>query len=63
MKIKPRKSSSLRSHNVTPRAKSPPINEPLHRSVTKKCKATSHADSQKDSNSSSFFKKEFKVSS
>ena len=51
MKIKPRKSSCSISHNVTPRAKSPPIIEPLHHSVTKMCKA-SHADSQKGCNSS-----------
>ena len=63
MKIKPRKSSSSRSHNVTPpRAKSPPISETLHHSVTKTCKSASHADSQKTSNSSSNSKKRSKSS-
>ena len=62
MKIKPRKSSSSRSHNVTPRAKSPPISEPLHHSVTKMCKAASHADSQKGSDSSFSSKKSSKSS-
>ena len=62
MKIKPCKSSSSRSHNVTPRAKSPPISEPLHYSVTKMCKAESHADSQKDSDSSFSSKKSSKSS-
>ena len=62
MKIKPHKSSSSRSHNVTPRAKSPPISEPLHHSVTKICKAASHADSLKGSNSSSSSKKSSKSS-
>ena len=62
MKIKPRKSSSSRSHNVTPRAKSPPISEPLHHSVTKMCKAASHADSQKCSDSSFSSKKSSKCS-
>ena len=57
MKIKPRKSSSSRSHKITPRAKSPPISEPLQHSVTKKCKSASHADSQKGSHSSSTSKK------
>ena len=37
-KIKPRKSSTSRSHKITPRAKSPPVSELLHHSVTKKCK-------------------------
>ena len=50
MKIKTRKSSSSRLHNVTTPsplsgAISPPISEPLHHSVTKKCKSASHADS------------------
>ena len=62
MKMKPRKSSSSRSHKITPRAKSPPISEPLHHSVTKKCKSTSHADSQKGSHSSSSSKKSSKSS-
>ena len=53
MKMKPRKSSSSRSHKITSLAKSPPISEPLHHSVTKKCKSASHADSQKGSHSSS----------
>ena len=62
MKMKPRKSSSSRSHKLTPRAKSPPISEPLHHSVTKKCKSASHADSQKGSHSSSSSKKSSKSS-
>ena len=62
MKIKPHKSSSSRSHNITPRAKSPPISEPLHHSVTKNCKSASHADSQKGSHSSSSSKKSSKSS-
>ena len=57
MKIKPGKSSSSRSHNLNPRVKSPPISEPLHHSVTKICKAASHADTQKGSNLSSSSKK------
>ena len=60
--MKPRKSSSSRSHKITPRAKSPPISEPLHHSVTKKCKSASHADSQKGSHSSSSSKKSSKSS-
>ena len=63
MKIKPRKSSSSRSHKITPRAKSPPISEPLQHSVTKKCKSASHADSQKGSHSSSTSKKNSSKSS
>ena len=59
-KIKPRKSSSSRSHNVIRRAKSPPISEPLHHSVTKMCKVASHADSQKGSDSSFSSKKSSK---
>ena len=60
--IKPHTSSSWRSHNVTPRAKSPPISESLHLSVTKRWKAASHVDSQKGSNSSSSSKKSSKSS-
>ena len=62
MKIKPRKSSSSRSHNDTPRTKSPPVSQPLHHSVTKMCKAASHADSQKGSDSSFSSKKSSKSS-
>ena len=62
MKIKPHKSSSSRSHNVTPRAKLPPVSEPLHHSVTKMCTAASHADSQKGSDSSFSSKKSSKSS-
>ena len=62
MKIKPGKSSSSRSHNLNPHAKSPPISEPLHHSVTKICKAASHADTQKGSNLSSSSKKSSKFS-
>ena len=62
MKIKPHKSSSSRSHNVIPHAKSLPIGEPLHHSVTKKCKSTSPADSQKGSYLSSTSKKSSKSS-
>ena len=62
MKIKPRKSCSSRSHNITPCTKSPPISEPLHHSDTKNCKSASHADSQKGSHSSSSSKKSSKSS-
>ena len=62
MKIKPGKSSSSRSHNLNPHAKSPPVSEPLHHSVTKICKAASHADTQKGSNLSSSSKKSSKFS-
>ena len=62
MKIKPGKSSSSRSHNLNPHAKSRPVSEPLHHSVTKICKAASHADTQKGSNLSSSSKKSSKFS-
>ena len=62
MKMKPHKSSSSRSHKITPRAMSSPISEPINDSVTKKCKSASHADSQKGSHSSSSSKKSSKSS-
>ena len=62
MKMKPRKPSSSRSHNITPSAKSPPISEQLHYSVTKNCKSASDADSQRGSHSSSSSKRSSKSS-